>query len=220
MTETTQVNGAATNGRVLTWPRRVLSVADLRSSLNGHHEVLVGADTVVTPLANEELRGRGIAVQRQAARVEPTGPAWGYGQDRPHGMVRSAVQALARDGVPLRELTAGDSLPCRWARAVAECLARGECAGGVLFCDDPGLVACVANKVPGLRAVSVTTVAQATRATLQLAANLLVVEMPGRTFFEIRQILRTLCGNVLTCPDDVACTLRELDGHAHRPGDR
>jgi hypothetical protein len=39
--------------------------------------------------------------------------------------------------------------------------------------------------------------------------------MPGRTFFEIRQILRTLIGTRL-CPEGVACTLRELDGHAHR----
>ena len=48
------------------------------------------------------------------------------------------------------------------------------------------------------------------------AANLLVVEMPGRTFFEIRQILRTLYAAVAACPEGVACTLRELDGHAHR----
>ena len=37
----------------------------------------------------------------------------------------------------------------------------------------------------------VATVAQAARATLTLGANLLVVEMPGRTFFEVRQMLRT-----------------------------
>jgi hypothetical protein len=85
-----------------------------------------------------------------------------------------------------------------------------------LFCADPGLACCVANKLPGLRAVAVTTVAQAARATLALAANLLVVEMPGRTFFEVRQILRTLSGSTTSCPDGVACTLRELDGHAHR----
>lgn len=221
MNAATQANGAATNGQVLTWPRRVLSVHDLRTSLNGHHELLLGADTVVTPLAEEELRGRGVRVARQAPAARAAGPTWGYGQDRPHGLVHSAVQTLARDGLRLRELApATGALPCRWARAVAECLASGECAGGVLFCDDPGLVACVANKVAGLRAVSVSTVAQASRATLSLAANLLVVEMPGRTFFEIRQILRTLFASVLTCPDGVACTLRELDGHAHRPGDR
>ena len=41
-----------------------------------------------------------------------------------------------------------------------------------------------------------------------------------RTFFEVRQILRTLYQGGLHCPDGVAFTLRELDGHAHRPGDR
>jgi hypothetical protein len=75
----------------------------------------------------------------------------------------------------------------------------------------------VANKVAGLRAVTAVTVGQAARATRTLGANLIAVEMPGRTFFEVRQILRTLCTSALpACPDGVACTLQELDGHAHR----
>jgi ribose 5-phosphate isomerase RpiB len=148
-----------------------------------------------------------------------SGPAlvWGCGQDRPHPLVQSALQALAREGLDIRAWPLlGDDLPCRWAKALAECLGRGECAGGVLFCADPGLVCCVANKVPGLRAVPVTTIGQAARATLTLSANLLAVEMPGRTFFEVRQILRTLMTAPTHCPDGVACTLKELDGHAHR----
>jgi ribose 5-phosphate isomerase RpiB len=142
---------------------------------------------------------------------------WGYGQDRPHAMVQCAVEALRRRGMPIRDLPAANGeLPCRWAKSVAECMATGECAGGVLFCDDPGVVCCVANKVPGLRAAAVTTVHQAARATLTLGANLLVVEMPGRTFFEIRQILQTLYVASPACPDGLACTLEELEGHAHR----
>src|SRR5262245_21762262 len=134
---------------------------------------------------------------------------WGFGQDQAYPLVRSAVQALAREGLRVRELSpAGEPLPCRWAKAVAECIARGECAGGVLFCADPGLVCCVANKVAGLRAVAVTSVGQAAQATLTLAANLLAVEMPGRTFFEVRQILKTLCSGAPPCPEGVACTLK------------
>jgi hypothetical protein len=152
-----------------------------------------------------------------ASKAEATRAILGVGQDRLHPMVASAVQAVSRAGIAFREFPSrGDQLSCQWARAVAECLARGECAGGVLFCDDPGLVCCVANKVAGLRAVPVATIAQAARATLGLAANLLVVEMPGRTFFEIRHILRLLAGSGRVCPDGVACVLRELDGHAHR----
>jgi hypothetical protein len=209
-------NGTATashNSQALAWPRRVLSLADLRHSLNGHREVAVGPDTVVTPLAYEELRSHGVRVVRQAP---PAVARWGQGQDRPYPLVSSALQALAKEGLTLRQWPEPDGLPCRWAKAVAECVASGECAGGALFCADPGLACCVANKVPGLRAVPVTTVQQAARATLSLAANLLVVEMPGRTFYEIRQMLRTLTALSRACPDGVACTLTELDGHAHR----
>jgi hypothetical protein len=212
------VNGQVTNGtasgQVLHWPGRVLSTTDLRRNLNGHREVLLGPQTVLTPLAGEELRHNGVEVKR--VQAQPLRRLGGFTQDRPHPLVHSAVQALAREGIALRELPPpnGD-LECRWARSVAECVARGECVGGVLFCADPGLVCCVANKVSGVRAVAVTTVGQSARATLTLAANLLVVEMPGRTFFEVRQILR-LITTPTCCPDGVAGTLGELDGHAHR----
>jgi hypothetical protein len=217
-------NGQNTNGELhsaaLHWPRRVLSARDLYQNLNGHRKLVLGRDTVLTPLAHDELRTRGLEVTRVPSVPEGSQPLpiWGCGQDRSHPLVDTAVQSLAREGIILRPLqNPGDHLPCRWAKAVAECIARGECVGGVVFCEDPGLVCCVANKVPGLRAAPVTTIHQAARATLTLAANLLAVEMPGRTFFEIRQMLRTCCTpSVLDCPDGLACTLRELDGHAHR----
>jgi hypothetical protein len=144
------------------------------------------------------------------------GGPWGYAQDRQYPYVLSAVQTLARDRLPFRDLNrACDGPLCQWSRDLAACVASGECAAGVVFCADPGLVCCVANKLAGLRAVPVTTISQTARATLTLGANLLAVEMPGRTFFEVRQILRMLC-SVTGCPDGVAGTLQELDGHAHR----
>jgi hypothetical protein len=214
-----QPRNSATDAQVLRWPSRVLAAEDLRRSLNGHREVLLPPGTVVTPLAWEHLRTNGISIKRQPTET-PTAPRgrWGFAQERPHPMVQSAVQALDREGLPFQELTApGEAEPCRWARSLADCVARGECQGGVVFCQDPGLACCVSNKVAGLRAVPVATVAQAARATLTLGANLVAVEMPGRTFFEVRQILRILggAGNPV-CPPGVACTLQELDGHAHR----
>src|SRR5438270_9961068 len=149
----------AADGHVLRWPGRVLAVEDLRRSLNGHRELVLTPDAVVTPLAAEHLRHNGVEVRRQGAEP-PAGlhasAPWGFAQDRPHALVQSAIRSLARDGLVVRELpAAGQELACRWARAVAECIARGECQGGVLFCEDPGLVCCVANKLPGLRAVGV-----------------------------------------------------------------
>jgi hypothetical protein len=207
---------------VLRWSGRVVAAEDLRRSLNGHRELLVSPQTVITPLALEQLRERGVQVSRRPANTTasaaPARPLWGYAQDRPHPMVATAVQSLQREGVAWKELAPAECGPdCLWAKALAECVARGECRGGVVFCQDPGLVCCVANKVAGLRAVPVTTVAQAGRAVLTLGPNLVAVEMPGRTFFEIRQILRLLCtATESACPPGVACALQELDGHAHR----
>lgn len=142
---------------------------------------------------------------------------WAYGQDRPYPMAAAALQAIRREGIKVAELPTANGSAAGWARAVAQCVADGTCCGGVVFCDDPGLLCCVANKVTGLRAVPVVTVGQAARATLTLGANLLAVEMPGRTFFEMRQIMRILCcGDGPNCPEVVAGLLRELDGHAHR----
>ncbi len=214
-----QLRDASADGSVLRWPGRVLAAEDLRRSLNGHRELVLSPQTIVTPLAAEELRAGGVRITRQPA--EPAAIVrlpWGYAQEKPNPLVTSAIQALRRDGLALHELPpAKDGVPCRWARAVAECIARDECGAGVVFCDDPGLVCCIANKLPGLRAVAVGSVPQAARAVLVLGTNLVAVELSGRTFFEVRQILRTLCtAGAPVCPPGVACTLEELDGHAHR----
>jgi Ribose/Galactose Isomerase len=207
------------NGEILRWTSQVVSARDLRQALNGHRELVLPARAVITPLAAEQLRANGIRISRRALEEPPSSNThWGLAQERPHVLVRSAVQALQREGVLLRELEPPEtSSPAAWARAVADCIARGECQGGVVFCEDAGLLCCVANKVAGLRAALANTVTQAARATLTLGANLLAVEMPGRTFFEVRQIIRTCCSKAApACPAGVACTLQELDGHAHR----
>jgi ribose 5-phosphate isomerase RpiB len=209
----------AGDGEVLHWQGRVLSGDDLRRSLNGHRQLILPPGAVITPLAAEQIRANGIHVNRQPVEKQPAASVpWGYAQDRPHNFVASAIQALEREGVSLRELKIeGQSSAGHWARAVAECIAHGDCRGGVVFCNDAGLLCCVANKVAGLRAAAANSVAQAARATLTLAANLLAVEMPGRTFFEIRQILRVCCAKgAPICPAGLARALQELDGHAHR----
>lgn len=214
-------NGPLKNGSaaVLQWPGRLLAAEDVRRALNGHHEVVIRPETVVTPLAADELRTHGVPLRRALPEPRVVLPRrWGQAADRPYPLVASAVQAVEREGIPVGPLPGEvNGSPGNWARAIAECIARGDCCGGVIFCNDPGLVCCVANKVTGLRAVPVVTVSHAARATLTLGANLLAVEMPGRTFFELRQILRLLCcADSPACPEGVACTLQELDGHAHR----
>lgn len=230
-------NGQNANGegQVLHWPGQVLCADDLRRHLNGRRELVVSSRAIITPLAAEELRDRGVQVRRQdeekSATAKP-GSSWVLAQEKADSLVVSVVRALARDGLQITEWSSeprptgsseprpsgsGEKIPAHWAQMLAQSLRRGECCGVVVFCQDPGLVCCVANKVAGVRAVPVVSVAQAARSTLSLAANLLAVEMPGRTFFEVRQILRTVYrAGRGDCPQEVATILQELDGHAHR----
>jgi hypothetical protein len=143
---------------------------------------------------------------------------WGFAvEGQPAPMLQAALRSLARNGGQPAPLPACNGEACGWVRRVAECLQKGTCRAAVLFCRDPGLACCVANKVPGVRAVAVWTIPQAHRAIQQLGANLLVVEMAGRTYFECKELLRLCqtCDSV-SCPAGVACVLQELDGHAHR----
>jgi hypothetical protein len=133
--------------------------------------------------------------------------AWGYAvEGRPSAMLQVALRAVHRNGHPPQALTEQET---------AECLRNGRCRTAIIFCRDASLACCIANKVPGVRAAAVGTVTQATRALESFGANLLVVEMADRTYFECKELLRLCCAGA-DCPPAVACVLEELDGHAHR----
>ena len=145
------------------------------------------------------------------------GGGWGYAVEGcPSTMLQVALRAAQHNGHSPQALPECNGEPCGWVRQVAECLRSGRCRTAVLFCNDAGLACCIANKVPGVRAAAVWTVPQAAQALVRLGANLLVVEMAGRTFFECKELLRLCCDGAATCPPGVACVLQELDGHAHR----
>src|SRR5437660_12206987 len=147
-----------------------------------------------------------------------TGCVWGYAvEGTPSAMLQVALRSVCRNGARPEPLPECNGDACGWVLQVAECLRSGRCRAAVLFCSDTGLACCVANKVPGVRAAAVWTVAQAGRALGQLGANLLVVETAGRTFYECKELLRLCCDREPTpCPEGLACVLKELDGHAHR----
>jgi hypothetical protein len=219
MEQNGQLRDASADGQVLHWPGQLVSAQDLRRSLNGQRELVVPAKAIITPLAAEELRSNGIKITRRATgKTTVKNGGWGYVLERPNPLVRTALQALERDGLELKELEGKEGATCcQWARVVAECVTRAECAGALVFCDDSSLICCVANKVPGLRAVAVASVLHVGRAASTIGANLIAVEVFGRTVFELRQIIRTVCRTAQpVCPPGVASALQELDGHAHR----
>jgi len=131
-------------------------------------------------------------------------------------MLQAALRSVQRNGSHAETLPVCRGESCSWSRDVAACLKDGTCRIAIVFCADPGLICCVANKVPGVRAVAVWTIPQAHRALDVLGANLLAVEMGGRTYYECKELLCLCRDHSCSCPPGVACVLQELDGHAHR----
>jgi hypothetical protein len=199
-----------------TWTGNVLSADDVRRRLNGQREVRLSIQTVLTPLAIEELHRCNI---RWTVEIEPESSApthAAFALERESALVASAVRAVQRDGLGLRRFELGHSTDCvRWALALADCVAREEISVALAFCDDPALACCVANKVAGVRAASVSSVDQARRAVLSLAPNFIAVEVPGRTFFELRQIIR-LVALPTPCPQPLVQILAEVERRARR----
>ena len=208
-----------TSGAVLSWPKQVLSADDLRRYLTSQREIALLPRAIVTPLAADELKARGIRIRWEDAKPQANSSAqqWGYAQERPDAAVEAAIEALKRDQVALIAYEIAGAGPVAWARGLGALVARTDGRGSIAFCGDPGVVCCVANKLAGVRAVAVGNPGQAERARKTVAANLLAIESPGRTFFEIRQIVRAIVATkVEACPAELANALKELDGHAHR----
>lgn len=205
------MNGTpTTTASVLCWPKRLLSADDLRRHLTSQRELVLLPKTIVTPLAADELRVKGVHILWQAAKAQTdtTTGMWFYAEEKHDPLISAAVQALERDGIKLAVLEGSP-------RSLAETLMTGY-AGGIVFCGDAATVACIANKIAGVRAASVANVKQVTRAQKGLSANLFAVEIPGPTFFEVRHMLRTIVTGSGPCLEEIANTLKELDSHAHR----
>lgn len=201
---------------IFTWPNKVLTVTDLERHWRGQSNLVASFDLIVTPLAWDFIKQRRISLQQSRRPEGPEIGIWGCGQDEDYAVVATALSVLRREQIEFRDFCRKDSEMTIWCKEVSVWVTTGHCQGMVVFSRQPGLICCLANKIPGVRAVPVSTMRQAANATMEVGANLLAIEMPGRTFFEIRQILRLVVEiGTPSCPTPLAKTLTELDGYAH-----
>jgi ribose 5-phosphate isomerase RpiB len=219
-------NRNSNSADVLRWPGKVVTAEGLRQSLNGERQLAVIPGTVITPSAIDHLKANGVSVVRGEAGAKPHAEKkesksnWAFLSERHDPVVNNVVQALKRDGVDLKEVQTStvrtdeecESAACGLARRATEIVTAGECKGVVIFCLDPGLTCCIANKVRGIRATAVASAAQGQRAVNGLGANVLAFEPGKMTFFEMRQILRCVCGSTACCSQVVAQVIQELEG--------
>ena len=206
-----------TNEGVLHWPGKLFSADDLRRHWRNQRELVLGERTLLTPLVLDELRARGVTITRQQASCngasqERGGEAWVYVAEENYPDVAAAAASLQRQGTALTAGSLKGTGLAAWLTLFGDW--RRQKQWGVVFGADAALLGCVANKA-GLRAAPVCGARQAKRALTGIGANALIVEMPGPTFFEIRQILASATAATRICPPEIDKVLTELDAHAH-----
>lgn len=148
-------------------------------------EVRILPGTVVTPLARDLLKRRGVVVRvvsgREAvlARARRAGE-WGF-----------AIESVGQPG--LAAALRRHWLDAAWDELgdgveAAEWVAATDDRGALVVADEASVVTWAANRVDGVRAATVGDLDTTVRAIRHLGANLLVVEPAARSIHLIRQI--------------------------------
>ncbi len=203
---------AARETTVLWWTGQLLAEDDLRRHWTNQGEIVLSPRTIVTPLAFDFLKGKRIAIRREdkASDKRMSQTVWGIAEETPSPLVAAAVKALMHEGRTLAAIVG------RGIRTIATNVSKGDPLGAVIVSDQPGLAVCIANKIPGVRAASISHATEVGLLIKTLGPNLFALTTTGRTFFELRQLLKAATASPPACPETLAKTLQELDGHAHR----
>lgn len=196
---------------VLSWPDKLLAEDDLRRRWTGEREIVLGAKTIVTPLALDFLRGKRIAIRREQTSDKAVSIAggWGIALERPHEGVATALKALAKEGLSLIALESASADKLAWVKSLAKRIAEGKPPGALLVSEHAALAACIANKTRGVRAAVVSQPSEVRLLKATLGPNLFTIAAAGRTFFELRQIVKLATASPPVSP------LGEIDD-AHR----
>lgn len=175
---------------------RLLGVRQVER-LADRDEVQILAGTVVTPLARDFLKQRGVSVRvvsgrdAVAARNRRQGE-WGFALEstRNPGLIGS-LRRYWLDGSAWSEVLD----PTNWVVAT-------ERRGALIVADEASVATWRANQVEGIRAATVGDVEATARAVRHLGANVVVVEPSTRSIHLIQQIARAFqAGGAPEAPD-------------------
>lgn len=151
----------------------------------GTRTVQVACGSVITPLAQDLLKRRGIAI-RIGSKADSRGTGassgeWGFAIESELGTVSALRRALLGDERPWSEL------PAELAN-VTEWLLEAAGRGAVWVTDEAALTVWKSCQVSGVRAASAAEPADVHRAAETLGPNLLVIEPAGKSISWMKQL--------------------------------
>lgn len=180
------VLGGGSPARLQVFAERLLALRHVEALAPHVKEVRLAPGTVITPLARDEMKRRGLTV-RWVSRTEVEAVRqrgeWGFAIEGESGVLTALRRTWLEESNPWRELVAlGDA-----ARWVAEAPHRGA----LVLTDEAAVAVWRANQVAGVRAASAESSAAVGRAIHGLGLNLLVVEPSGKPLPLIKQLAAT-----------------------------
>jgi hypothetical protein len=171
----------AENGQV--FAGKLLGQAQVELLDAGVQEIKVNAGTVVTPLARDLLKRRGITLHYASGSTSSKGTGeWAFAiEGRPNGKEEALRTALLH----------------AWAEVAPEVASHWVVErpqrGALFLTPEASLATWRANRVDGVRAASASDVDAVARAVQFLGVNLLVVEPSGLSIASVKAMADTFC---------------------------
>lgn len=180
---------------------RVVALPEVEGQLDAVRRLVVPRRAVVTPAVRDELLRRNIALSYAAESDLPAVDrtslvlvSVGKGYDPAALLTLLGKEAIKASPHALDCLIAATDLLAR------ELSQPGVL--GLLLTRHAAAALCLANRRPGVRAVSGSDAATVLAGAASVGANLLVVDPTGRSPFELRRIAAAFCrGGVRDCPE-------------------
>lgn len=202
---------------------------DLHKS-NGHVVLPYGAR--LTPLAVDWARAKKIVVgygpDELVKQSNGSGVARGIGEgngakpqaamgaflwwcDGPCGAAKAAVGALAKESnLSAIDLPSDLKQLALVIRKLATAVKEGKVGGGLLLVQSASAAVVLANRCRSLRAIVGTTFESVEAGIAQVAANVLVVEYPNKSFSQMKNVLSRFVRAKRDLSEDVKRQLEEL----------
>lgn len=180
---------------------RVVTMNDMLGRLDGIKRVVVSRGTIVTPAVVDELLRRGITLEfAESAKKRGTTPTrLAIVVARSEFDPAPLAAALAREGFTVEPL-ASDCLIAATEQLVEAIRTPDTLA--VLLSRHTAAGVCLANRVPGVRAISGVDAPSVAAASAAVGANLLTINPHAVNFFQLKQMIAEFGrAGVRPCPE-------------------
>jgi hypothetical protein len=168
---------------------RLVTLADLDGRLQGVKQLVVPRGAILTPAVRDRLRDARIAVSYRVGQMKNATQRAGLvvGVAETKGDPAGLIAALGREGTLIEQL-ARSGLASVIEESGEEVRKGGKL--GLLITGAVDLALCLANRRAGVRAVRGAEPESVRRAVESFGANLLVLDLAGKSLFQSLRIVR------------------------------